>query len=952
MPKRLMLLGLMALGLGVAVVVFPRVVENLGAARAWTGPGKTGDLQGLDTDSAACLGGTINVSQMIDPLHDFGGPGWPYIGCPTDEVNTPGAKPTTSSIGSTPPGNRSANGVGYGGIGWPGATTDQTKPGHIPAGTTLGGIIAKTNILCDTTLDTFADSAGASVPEPFVARDTVFTPTSGPRGTSEEFLNSVLPPAGLMPRRTHLRADIDVLYVGGTIRYPLSVIIPVNTVIMDPVWGSFGVTVSLIGGQESAPSTSLTCLEATGASLAQVYGEVTVGGTPYDVGPLPSAPGLYARWDTAISAPDAVTGKTTFRYISNCKWIGDNGTLYPDNDHDCLSSVANPGSGGITDPNDNNPDIDGDGLLDGLEVSWGSCPDNTVDLSGLGGLDCSDQGWGSAAGARDTDGDGRSDLEEMVGPSQFLTNPLDSDADGDGVPDGGLVLDLNGDGIPDDMTSVVDPETSPSSNPKGPARIEVTANVQRNTGTHKIAEGDNCPDIANADQTNTDAAFLNGDPYGDVCDLDDDNDGIGDGAEQSLFYDARFGTCQVDADDGVVDNKFATMALTPTDPNNPDTDGDGISDGAECNLGSDPTNGSSVVTRYPTSLPDPDHDGLSAGQETFFRTQNYDQPTTALPLNQENDVDKDTKNGVDDWDSDGDGLNDACEVLTLGSSPTNRDQNGNGILDGAEFNCNGKPTELPGGQAGPIPPLVKDVDSDGVDNATDNCVNVANGPAGGPNNQTNTPLGSIDNGPGVPIGDSTCATNDNTVPMEDKLGDACDDDRDNDLLPDAAEIALGTDRGTPTLDTSYDDGCNGIMLDGSDDGPSWDTDGDTVLDGVEVNLGTDPMLKTSKPTWPVADTTGDNDNDKLTDGVEVLGWGTSPASTDSDGDGKSDCKEIGDNDGNGSVSTSDLLNEARAALVASPATKSGDMDIDKNGAVTTSDVIAEARIALIAGWCP
>jgi len=67
---------------------------------------------------------------------------------------------------------------------------------------------------------------------------------------------------------------------------------------------------------------------------------------------------------------------------------------------------------------------------------------------------------------------------------------------------------------------------------------------------------DNCPQVANPDQTDTD-----GDGQGDSCDSDIDGDGLDNNLELSLG----------------------------TDPMNPDTDGDGLSDGIEVNTyGSDP----------------------------------------------------------------------------------------------------------------------------------------------------------------------------------------------------------------------------------------------------------------------------------------------------------------------------------------------------------------------------
>ena len=71
---------------------------------------------------------------------------------------------------------------------------------------------------------------------------------------------------------------------------------------------------------------------------------------------------------------------------------------------------------------------------------------------------------------------------------------------------------------------------------------------------------DNCPAIANNDQLNND-----GDAQGDVCDDDDDNDGLTDVQEANF------------------DGDPAYNPLTDTDPFNSDTDSDGISDYDEIN---------------------------------------------------------------------------------------------------------------------------------------------------------------------------------------------------------------------------------------------------------------------------------------------------------------------------------------------------------------------------------
>jgi hypothetical protein len=89
---------------------------------------------------------------------------------------------------------------------------------------------------------------------------------------------------------------------------------------------------------------------------------------------------------------------------------------------------------------------------------------------------------------------------------------------------------------------------------------------------------DNCPTTANPDQANNDL-----DAQGDVCDSDDDNDGLLDTAE-AIWGSDPFNT-DSDADglnDGDEVNIYTTL------PTNPDTDGDGLTDGDEIVYGYDP----------------------------------------------------------------------------------------------------------------------------------------------------------------------------------------------------------------------------------------------------------------------------------------------------------------------------------------------------------------------------
>lgn len=115
-----------------------------------------------------------------------------------------------------------------------------------------------------------------------------------------------------------------------------------------------------------------------------------------------------------------------------------------------------------------------------------------------------------------------------------------------------------------------------------------------------VADGiDNCPNVANSEQLNTDGA-LDG---GDACDLDDDNDGFND----DIDSEPKDSSENVDTDgDGVSNSKDL------------DDDNDGILDQWEINSGLDPlTNDASI---------DSDGDGFTNYEEYLAQTD---------PLNQE-----------------------------------------------------------------------------------------------------------------------------------------------------------------------------------------------------------------------------------------------------------------------------------------------------------------------------
>jgi subtilisin family serine protease len=134
---------------------------------------------------------------------------------------------------------------------------------------------------------------------------------------------------------------------------------------------------------------------------------------------------------------------------------------------------------------------------------------------------------------------------------------------------------------------------------------------------------------------------------------------------------------------------------------------------------------------------------------------------------------------------------------------------------------------------------------------------------------------------------------DQTDTDNDLLGDACDNDDDNDGLSDIDEAIYGTDSLDP------------------------DSDLDGLTDGNEVNIhGTDPL-------------DDDSDNDSLLDGEEINTYHTLPNDSDTDDDGASDGNEV-------SAGT-DPLDDTSFPVTA-------DGDINEDGLVNAADVLLATRI--------
>jgi hypothetical protein len=190
-----------------------------------------------------------------------------------------------------------------------------------------------------------------------------------------------------------------------------------------------------------------------------------------------------------------------------------------------------------------------------------------------------------------------------------------------------------------------------------PATVYITGSLFDTDGDTRNNVIDNCVEIPNNAQANNDRivdlppskAFdditrLHGDNYGDVCDADDDNDGLRDGRES--------------------EGPPCLTASAATDPMKSDTDGDRALDGAECLLGFDPANAASTPPFvFPLAI-DMDRDGVPDSIEASLGMDPADVDTDNDTVNDGVELKYYNGNAANP-DTDGDGCNDGKEVATV-----------------------------------------------------------------------------------------------------------------------------------------------------------------------------------------------------------------------------------------------------------------------------------------------
>ncbi|MEW5849103.1 MAG: hypothetical protein AB2A00_09820 [Myxococcota bacterium] len=365
--------------------------------------------------------------------------------------------------------------------------------------------------------------------------------------------------------------------------------------------------------------------------------------------------------------------------------------------------------GASTDPT--NPDSDGDGVLDGVEVGASGVVNGRVPAC--------------ATFPGDVDPNTR-------------TNPTLADSDVDGVPDGAEDKDRNG-RVDGGETDPNDPDSDADGLREGQEDVDADGQVDvgETNGTLRDTDGDGIPDGVEDANRNGAREPSETDPRR----ADTDGDGLVDG-EEDLNWNHVIDTGEtdplvpdVDRDgDGMVDTHEILVGL---DPDDNDMDDDGLSDGEEDRnrnghvdpWETDPRRADSDCDGLLDSEEDLDHDGQQGPGETSPLARDTD--GDLLPDGMERgvtvnpdpvgcpsftpDSDPRTTTNPVRSDTDADGINDGIEDVDHDGSrweaetdPQDADTDGDTLPDGDEDTNANHVVDL-----GETDPLVPDVDSDG-----------------------------------------------------------------------------------------------------------------------------------------------------------------------------------------------------------------------------------------------
>lgn len=416
---------------------------------------------------------------------------------------------------------------------------------------------------------------------------------------------------------------------------------------------------------------------------------------------------------------------------------------------------------------------------------------------------------------------------------------------------------------------------------------------------------DNCPDNHNPNQ-----ADLDGDDLGDLCDSDEDGDGIPDRRD-----------------------------ICPRDPDNPDADEDGICDHRDnCRF----------VANHDQA--DEDDDGVGDACDPCPNTQiNFDSDgdgfcdgldnCRGIPNPDQANLDGDSFGDVCDNDIDGDGIlnsSDLCPMLAT-SNQDNEDDDHDGLGNGCD-NCPNKPngpllryciegdvglgclldvdcdSTRDAGDGVCKVNYQEDADDDGVGDLCDECPDdVINDPDGDglcgnvdncPYVHNTTTFGqSDDDQDGVGAACDNCNNlynPDQTNTDGDDWGDACDDDDDGDGFPDSDDHCplIATENNRDRDSDGLGDECDPCP----DSEHNIDADADGVCDDVDNCLGVANTLQEDEDIDGIGDKCDlcpidlNLDLDEVCTDVDNCRGVANSGQEDADNDGKGDACDVCPND--------------------------------------------------------
>lgn len=407
-----------------------------------------------------------------------------------------------------------------------------------------------------------------------------------------------------------------------------------------------------------------------------------------------------------------------------------------------------------------------------------------------------------------------------------------------------------------------------------------------------------CPQIGNPDYPDTD-----GDGLPDICDTDDDNDGISDeddncpnnpnNDQTDTDGDGEGDACDDDDDgDGILDEDDNCPLVPNSDQT--DTDGDGIGDACDDTpLGDDDDDGipnpdDNCIQIYNPDQSDVDGDGIGDVCDNCITTNNPNQEDQDADL--VGDVCDNCPNEANHFqiDSDNDGIGDQCDPVDDcdPDSPNFIDSDGDGIADLCDP-CPDNPNE------GCDDDGTGDIDDDGILDGDDNCQYV-------PNPDQSDIDGDIvgdvcDNCPRVynPEQEDTDG---------DGIGDACEKDCSKDPDSDKDGIRDGCDNCPKVYNPNQaDSNGNGI---GDVCEPKCERDGDQDRDGIKDGCDNCPEVynpnqadSNGNGIGDVCDLScerdGDKDRDGIRDGCDNCPTIYNPGQEDVNGNGIGDvCENI------------------------------------------------------------